>query len=198
MINLYNIKGRYRQIRKGKRLKSLRPIKVILLKRVMLYYQEREREIETAGDSVARHRLGQCCYLGESGVRGNRPGDELVRGDGPDQGGNRNPPALCLLSGVRNMSWCVQTWGDGCCWGLAWRSDQNLERGLLHNGVVWDCGKGDGGGVAGGGDRLGDHTGQDGDLIISIAFSSRYLIYKYIIMSYYLLLYCHIILFSSL
>lgn len=44
------------------------------------------------------------CYLGESaGVRGNRPGDELVRGDGPDQGGNRNPPP-CLLSGVRNTS----------------------------------------------------------------------------------------------
>lgn len=81
---------------------------VILLKRVVLY-QEREREIETAGDGIARHRQGQCCYLGESGVRGNRPGDELVRGDGPDQGGNRNPPAQCLLSGVRNMSWCVQT-----------------------------------------------------------------------------------------
>lgn len=116
-------------------------------------------------------------YLGESaGVRGNRPGDELVLGDGPDHGGNRNPPP-CLLSGVRKASWCVHTWGDGCCcwWCLCWRNDQNLDRGLLHEGVVGGCCGGDGGGVAGGGDRLGDHTGQDGDLIIIIAFSSRYM-----------------------
>lgn len=79
-------------------------------------------------------------YLGESaGVGGNRPGDELVRGDGPDQGGNRNPPP-CLLpfSGVRNASWWTHTCGDddGCCWCLAWRNDQNLDRGLLHDGVT--------------------------------------------------------------
>jgi len=106
--------------------------------------------------------------LGESGVRGNKPGDELVRGDGPDHGGNRNPPP-CLLSGVRNASWWVQTWGDSC-WCLDWRSDQNLDRGLLHKGVVGGCCGccwcgGDGGGVAGGGNKLGDHTGQDGDLM---------------------------------
>lgn len=102
------------------------------------------------------------CYLRESGVKGNRPGDELVRGDGPDHGGNLNP--VVLLSGVRKLSWCVHTWGDGWWCGFKWRSDQNLERGLFHVGV----GGCDGGGVAGGGTKVGDHTGQDGDLITTI------------------------------
>lgn len=34
----------------------------------------------------AEHYLG----AGESGVTGNRPGEETALGDGPDQGGNRN------------------------------------------------------------------------------------------------------------
>lgn len=128
------------------------------------------------GGGVTAAAVKASRYLGESaGVGGNRPGDELVRGDGPDHGGNRNPPpSLFPFSGVRYASWCVHTCGDGCCWFLACRSDQNLDLGLLQDGVTgggcccccWS-GDGDGGGVAGGGDRLGDHTGQDGDLITS-------------------------------
>lgn len=48
--------------------------------------------------------------------------------------------------------------------------------------LLFSCGGdgGEGGGVTGGGDRLGDHTGQDGDLItffLSVEFlQSRYVI----------------------
>lgn len=132
-----------------------------------------QRWLETAAGDARLDGGGMTAsrYLGESaGVGGNRPGDELVRGEGPDHGGNRNPPpGLFPFSGVRYASWCVHTGGDGCCWCLACRSDQNLDRGLLQDGVTGGgcCCWGDGGGVAGGGDRLGDHTGQDGDLITS-------------------------------